>query len=394
MHNVYPPGWMSPLPPVWVPGPVEYELLWDQLFGSINGDAGGTWAPGAFITIGAAGLQLAGIGHELMASSGRFTVQEGAEIRLADTASVVALPTIRVAGSSGAIRLYVEAHASHLDVESGAILQIDNGGFGNVYGALTLISSGPGTFTAQSGTTSTWNSGATATHALGSTTNHNGVVNLNSGGAVSCKSGSTFGGSTGAFAQWAGEWWFAGTAKFVSGTWPLLDPVRTWTRYASTIALTSYNNHASSGPASADLWVALSDSAAAPCFQTASATNSGDYSLIEFHDLPAGASLTRVEVDTKGGSGTVPVYPTYRIVRWRTGDATLDNVSALTTDDHSVSGNWNTDVATTTLTPSAAHTIDNTYRYGLRVDHPYAALSSFMRIYRIAMLGSSTSIQV
>ena len=189
-HFVYPAGTpLGTVPAGYVLLSSDYQTTIQQVFKSINGDDGGTWAPGAFITVGGSGFQFTGTGHSLAASA-RLTVQPGAEIRLLDTASAVTMPILRVNGSAGDILLYVEAHASKLEVKSGALAQINNGGFLNVYGALTLISSGPGTFTAQMGTTTTFNSGATVVF-----NNSDNTVNSNfkiaSGAFLTVQSGGT-----------------------------------------------------------------------------------------------------------------------------------------------------------------------------------------------------------
>jgi len=65
---------------IWNPTQVvlhqELQSFDQQLFKAINGDDGGTWAPGAFITIGGAGLQVTT--NFLIADTGTFEVDCGA----------------------------------------------------------------------------------------------------------------------------------------------------------------------------------------------------------------------------------------------------------------------------------------------------------------------------
>lgn len=412
-HFVYPTGWVSPLPAVWVPGPVEYELLWDQLFASVNGDAGGTWAPSGFVTFGGAGLRLAGTGHELQASSGRLTVQEGAEIRLADTASGFALPKIRVDGSSGAITLYVEAHASKLDVESGALLQVYNGGFLNISGAITLIGSGPGTFTAQSGTTTTFNAGSTVNFA-GTANNVTGTLKIKSGGSLTVESGGTISCASGSTLTSAGSATLsgtntlsgntsvtgaasvegAGTLTFADGKWQKLSPARPWEKRASKIALTTYTNATTIGPDDPDCWQATSTVSTAPVFRTRPSNNTGPTTLLEFEPLPAGGTMTTVSILADGTTTTAPSHPTYRIVRWKDAVNGFENMSSVTIDIHSLFFDWGSNRRTTEITVTAHSTIDSSYRYGLLVVHPWAGATSAMEIYDCYASGTSTEVQL
>jgi hypothetical protein len=171
-HFSYPSGWISPVPSGHVPGPVEYELLWDQVYASVNGDGGGTWAPSAFITVGGSGFQLTGTGHSLAASA-RLNVESTGEIRLKNGA------LLKVDGSGGDIRLEVLTNVATLTVQSGAVAQVSSGGALDIYGAITLKDTGgPGSITAEANTTITLSSGATLNTADGSTVNLTGTTNV------------------------------------------------------------------------------------------------------------------------------------------------------------------------------------------------------------------------
>lgn len=198
-HFVFYSGYAYPIPNGHVPDGTEYTLLWTQSYAAINGDGGGTWAPSAFITVGGSGLQLAGTGHELMASA-RLTVQPGAEIRLPNTASTSTIPVLRVNGAGGDIKLYVKGAESFLDVESGANARILSGGVLDLLGTVTLKGSGgPGSFTAESTTTSTWQSGSTLSVAglltVGGTASLMNVVTYGTSSVVTLTGGTNWSGT-------------------------------------------------------------------------------------------------------------------------------------------------------------------------------------------------------
>lgn len=392
-HFIYPSGTPVGMVPFgYVIPSSEWELVIQQLFKAANFDDGGTWAPGSFVTVGGAGFQLTGTGHTVAASA-RLNIAAGGEIRLTDTASGITVPMIRVNGSGGDIWIWVNSHVSTIEFRSGSLLKLNAGAAFDAYGAVTFKATGSG-FTVETGLTATWSSGSTLLIASGATMNVSGDLAVKNGGTLTCENLSNFTGSSTAFAQWAGEWWFAGLAKFVASTWPKLDPARSWRRFATSIAMVSYNNHAGTGPDNPDAWFALSNLSTAPCLRTASAAASGDFTLLEFTDLPDGGTLTSVEVDSRGGNSTLPTYPKYRIVRWKTGQSGLTDLSAVTDDTHSNDSNWDSAVETTTITPLVSHTIDKTYRYGLLINHPYAVLGSYMRVFRVEMIGTATELRL
>jgi hypothetical protein len=386
----YPPGWPGTITGPYVPGPDEYQAIWDNLVKAINSE-GGTWAPGVFITIGGAGFEFAGTGHTIKAS-GRINVAPGAEILLPDTASAVTKPTIRVNGSNGAILLYVEAHASKLEVESGAIVQLNHGSFLNLLGALTLVGGGPGTLTAQNGTTATFQSGAQLALNAGSVVNASGHIDFNSGSTVEIKSGSIWQLQAGGQLAMAGSISVTGEVTYSANNWPKLT-TRTWTRHSFDIALTTFAGGTDVGPDDPDVWVEKSNQGDAPCMRTRPSSSSGQVHVVEFCDLPPGGVLTGVDVTTRGGESELPVYPTYRIVRWQDGSDNFTSLSDLTTDIHDVTGDWNTENQTTELTTNTTVTVDKAYRYGLRVFHPYSAIGNYMRIIKCVAQGTLGKIQ-
>lgn len=166
-HFDYPPGTPTGVVPAsYVLPSTDWSYTIAQIFKAINGDDGGTWAPGAFITVGGAGFQFTGTGHSLAAAA-RLTVQSTGEIRVADGGMV------RLDGTGAAnIDMKVVSGVPLIDVESGGAIRIKNGGSLDVFGSLSLKdTSGPGTITAEANTTITLLSGATLTASSGTTVN-------------------------------------------------------------------------------------------------------------------------------------------------------------------------------------------------------------------------------
>ncbi len=124
------------------PGEIEHI---DDYYYAID-SRGGTYAPAGIITIGGLGLTLTGTGHHL---GGTLTVDSLAQITIATGG------TIKAEGTGTAdIALKVVAGVALLDVESGAAARIKSGAGLDVFGSLTLKNaSGPGSLTAESGTT-------------------------------------------------------------------------------------------------------------------------------------------------------------------------------------------------------------------------------------------------
>lgn len=385
-HFQLPAGWVSPVPAGHVPGLVEYELLWDQTYAAINGDDGGTWAPGAFITVGGSGLQLTGTAHEL-GGGAKLTLQNLAQI------SIEAGAAIRANGTGAAdILLKVSAGGvASLDVSSGAVINVDSGGALDLYGAGTIKSGG--NLTTASGGSTTVASGATANHNSGSTTNLNGAVNVytalakvQSGGQVSFLDGSDLVSEDGASAVWLG------TFTFADDTWPLVAPARPWKRRDIEVTFCTFDGGSGEGPDLADAWTAPSATGNASCIRTAVATAGGARSVIGWKDLPPGATITSVTIETIGGNTSFATVPTYTIVRWQTGGDTLDLLSSAVPDPHVV-GDWNTTNLTATITPTSTLVIDKTWRYGLKVTHPHALAGTYLRILDCAAIGTADHLQ-
>ena len=381
----YPAGTpLGTVPSNYVLPSVDWQTNIQQVFKAPNFEDGSTHAPSAFVTVGGSGFELTGTGHSLAASA-RLNVESTAELRLKNGA------LLKADGSVGDIRLEVLSNVATLTAQSASVVNLD--GTTAVKGDVAFKSTGPATLAFETGVTATWASGSTAVHASGSTTTFGGTTNVSSTGTVTFQNSSNLTSGASAFAQWSGTWWFAGECVFVGGTWPKLAGDRDWTRHSFDIALTTYNAGDTTGPSSPDTWVETSDLAASPAIRTASATTSAHYCIIEFRDLPEGGDLAEVEIITKGEGASVTTLPKYLLVRWQTGETSTSSLSLLTTDAHTT-GNFTAIVETTTVTPVSTVTVDRSYRYGVKIFHPYDAGGCYMRVYDVVARGTADSIRV
>lgn len=393
-HFTYPPGTPLGTVPAFYAVPEEdWEHVIAQLFKAANFDDGGTWAPGAFITVGGAGFQLTGTGHSLAASA-RLSVESTGEIRLKNGALLLA------DGTSGDIRLEVLSNVATLTVQTSALVKVNAGGNVEIYGTQTWKNSGgPGTAVWETGTSATFQSGATLTVAAGATavlagtTTVSGALTVSASGSVQVANGATVTGVSGSSMSWLGAAGFA-DLTLTAGSWVQFSTARSWTRRGLNIALTTYNNGDTTGPTGPDSWVETSDISVSPAIRTASATATGQYTIIEFQDLPEAGEITSVEITTKGEGASIGTLPSYILVRWQSGEANPSSLSLVTVDDHTTL-NFTSITDTTTITPTSTLTIDRAYRYGLKVLHPYTAVSGcFVRIYDVVVNGESDEVRV
>ena len=158
-------------PGLWILGsvisPAELEHL-DDYSAALN-SAGGTYALGAALILGGAGVTLSGTSHHV---AGTLTVDNLALISIANGGSIKAEGT-----GTADITLSVVTNVATLTVGSGAVAKILAGGALDVFGALTLKdASGPGSITAEDNTTITMLDGSTLTAAAGSTVNLTGAT--------------------------------------------------------------------------------------------------------------------------------------------------------------------------------------------------------------------------
>lgn len=129
-------------------------------------------------------------------------------------------------------------------------------------------------------------------------------------------------------------------------------------------------NISTAGSASVDpvAWLVQDSAGAPPCVQTKQITAVGDAHWLELKPLD-GSTLVSVILQTKGTTGTTIVQATYEIVRW-TGTTAYNSMVSPVSDDHG-NGNFTT-TRTQTITPTSGTTIDlATYKYALKVVHPY-----------------------
>lgn len=157
--------------------PAWMTLMDQQLFGSIDGDAGGTWAPALVITIGGAGMDVEG------------------PLQIANTTLNSAAFAVLTVPNSTAINV---TSSGLILLNSGASLDLAIGSALNIQTALMTIQNGA-ICHVQSG----------------------GEVIVDSGGLLDCVAGST--------TTLAGAANSSGAFTFISGTWPLCNS-RTVTR--------------------------------------------------------------------------------------------------------------------------------------------------------------------
>lgn len=383
-HFVYPAGTpLGTVPALYVLPSADWQTTIQQVFKAINGDDGGTWAPGQFITVGGSGLQLTGTGHEL-AGSARLTLQSLAQIRVENGAGIL------LNASSGDIDIEVASNVAQIVVHSGAKIEVD--GDLNVYSQITLRNTnGPGAFNAEDNTVATFESGSELEIEAGALLEVAGDLTVLSGGDVSLESGSEFAAGAGSFCLFTGEAWFS-NATFVSNAWPKLGPTRNWERTSLLLAMTSYETTAAATPpVDPHAWKIKSDQSTADMIETA---YQPDEWLIEFTDLPIGGTITEVEIVTRG-VGDVTDLPTYQIVKWQSGDSGLTAISAVVADAHT-GVNWDVANVTTTIAANASTVVGQGYRYGLRCTGPSHAIApgSALKIYRCAMQGTAVELQI
>lgn len=248
--------------------------------------------------------------------------------------------------------------------------------------------------------------------------------NVKSAGAIAFENGSTLSGTSGAFAQWSGEFDISGSGGLLSfvgashltggasaeGGWagvfaftgsaaltiegtrtfstasgvastfngdvtfnkdPVaasskvykLDPARNWTRRAGRIAGTSYDTNPL-----AIVGIYQANSPGTVLTIVSGLMASGLVAVFEFDLPPDGGTISEVKVNAIGGSvgSDLTAVPTYRVIRWQEGiDAAPEDMSVTTGDAHTGGqANWTTEVETT-IAITAHATIDTSYRYGV-----------------------------
>lgn len=176
-----------------------------------------------------------------------------------------------------------------------------------------------------------------------------------------------------------------GDTTLTNGTWLKLAPARSWERHSLTIACTtlvSGTPQASKAPSNLAGGVDM--------IETVSTSSSAQSTLIELNHLPDGGTLSGVVIESQGvsGGGVNLVLPRFQIIRWK-GTAAAQLMSSLT-PYNGVTATYDSTLATTTVTASDNTTIDNNYRYGLRVFHAYdGAPSGGLRVYDVKASGTT-----
>ena len=387
-HFTYPPGTPTGTVPLLYAVPsTDWKHVIDAVYASINGDGGGTWAPSAFITVGGSGFQLTGTGHEI-AGSARLTIQSLGELRVANGG------LIKIDGTSGDIRIEVVSNVAKLTVQAGATLS--SAGALDLESTCVMTAKSGSEIDLASGSSVIAASGSTIEMQAGSTCSVAGDFDVESTGVTTWKSGSNLIGAAGAFLQWTPAAWFA-DLNCVSSSWPSLAPSRSWSRGAAVLIPMSYTGGATSGPSSPDIWTAQSNIKNSPCYLTSDLDASGGASVLEFRDLPIGATITSVTITTRGTvvAGAASTLPTYRIVSWVDSNAADFTTHSSLTTDGAVAATFPTVTTQTTIAATGSPTVTAGRRYGLLITHPYQAVTNQgMRIYECTMNGTATSMRI
>jgi hypothetical protein len=374
---------------------VEYELLWDQLYGSINGDTGGTWSPSNLIRVGGSGFSFAGTGHEIP-SSGRVNVKSSGEIRVENSG------LIRLDGTGSDISLKVTSNVPIIEVGSTGRIDVLLGGTVDVYGGVTFKnSSGPGTATWQNNTTATFQDGSEIILGSGAEMTADGGITVSSSGSIIIQSGGFIVGQSGSNVVLLGTNQLSSLALVGASTWPTLSTARTVTRPGVKIIPLTFNDAGAAGlaggPGGPDAWERASDVSDAPSFRLATATTAGKKSIIEVVGLPIGSVLTGATIVSRGTEvgSIVSTLPTYRIISWASGLA-APTFHSNTTNDAGIALTFAVTSATTSIGvigTTENKTVVAGRRYGIYITHPYEALSQGAWIYYASIEASLSSLQ-
>ena len=375
------------LPGLWISGsvvsPAEFEHV-DDYYAALD-SAGGTYALGAALILGGAGVHFSGTNHHVLGSAtltvdslGSIVVASGGMIKLDGT-------------STADIELKVTAGVPIINVKAGARIDVQESADVDVYGLATLKDNGGGAggeLLVEDTATIQLASGAALAAASGATVTLGGATNVSSTGTTTWQNGSNLTSGSTAFAQWSGEWWFAKTLKITSAcdiiiqgsaNWIQYETARPWSRGVSRVTPLSFAG-ASAGPADPDIWEETSDVTTAVCARTSDRTASGGKSLLRFDPPPVGGLLTEAKITSKGTKpGSIAsTRPTYVIVSWQdSSSAGYTTHSSLTTDAGSIAtfGLTETETTITATGSTGDRTVVAGRSYGLLVTHPYEAIN-------------------
>jgi hypothetical protein len=386
-----------------VVSPAEFEQLAD-LYGALD-SAGGTYALGAALILGGAGVHLSGANHHVLGSA-TLTVDSLGSIVVASGAM------IKLDGTSAAdIELKVSAGVASINVKAGAQIDVRESAGLNIYGLATLKDNGGGAggeLLVEDTATIQLASGAALAAADGATVTLSGTTNVSSTGTTTWQNSSNLASGSTAFAQWSGEWWFAKTLKITSacdiiiqGTtnWIQYDTARPWERGVSRVTPLSFAG-TSTGPADPDIWEETSDLTTAVCARTSDRTASGGKSLLRLDPPPVGGIITGATITSKGtkSSSIASTLPTYRIVSWQdSSSAGYTTHSDLTTDAGSIAtfGLTETQTEIDATGTDEERTVVAGRSYGLLVTHPYEAINQQgARFYEAHLLGTAAEQQI
>jgi hypothetical protein len=396
------------LPGFWILGsvvsPAEFEHIDD--YSAALDSAGGTYALGAALILGGAGVHFSGTNHHVLGSA-TLTVDSLGSIVVASGGM------IKLDGTSNAdIELKVTAGVASINVKAGAQIDVQkSGGLLNIYGLATLKDNGGGAggeLLVEDTATIQLASGASLSAASGTTVTLGGTTNVSSTGTTTWQNGSNLTSGSTAFAQWSGEWWFAKTLKITSAcdiiiqgstNWIQYETARDWTKGISRVVPLSFNG-SSSGPADPDIWEETSDLTTAVCARTTDRTASGGKSLLPFYPPPVGGVITGATITSKGTQpGSIAsTRPTYVIVSWEDSSSSgYTTHSSITTDAGSIAtfGLTETQTEITATGSTGDRTVVAGRSYGLLVTHPYEAINTQgARFYEAHLLGTAAEHQI
>ncbi len=203
--KVRPGGWVT----LSTLAAAEMQTLDENVYASINGDAGGTWAPSTQIAIGGSGLVVYDATLQLgdgAGQNGTLDVKDGSSLMFRSGAGILqfAGATWVLSGNTafGSAGVDADGGAGH-HVLSGGKLYVDSGAFIRIRAGGTVTMGGA--FVASTGTSNTFQAGSTvsiagtlglaatcaATQTHGSTLDLYGDVTIKSPGTFSTEAGST-----------------------------------------------------------------------------------------------------------------------------------------------------------------------------------------------------------
>lgn len=155
-----------------------------------------------------------------------------------------------------------------------------------------------------------------------------------------------------------------------NGSWPALDPPRTWERHSLKILSTSHEFTDAGEPRFAlpDAWV--TNQPGFRCIETRPTASSVQYTEILLDDLPDGGLLNEVKVTSQGNTSSATIIlGSYRVGRFQ-GTGAVEWISGVVQDTHLDNATDWTDEKVVTVLSLGGHQVNKTYTYFVRAVHP------------------------